>query len=295
MKQVYWGQRQIKPADAAKILEEQNTFAGQRQLKRARVEMLKRKLEQGLFRGAEIAFGKMNGARILLNGQHQLTAIAEGTKAVKAMVQEFQCDSESDLARCYSQFDIVPRRTEREIVQAFATGTGDDIPVDQLQMALRGLTFLIHTLPPGGLGTNLEQYRVTTGMTLLPDERAELLNQFRGEAMFVINTIYPEDGRSLAETKFLARGGSVGAMIMTFRKHKSDAKAFWSMVRDGEQLNRNDPSKRLREALMGMRGKAGGGQVSREMYAKCVQAWNAWRENRELQVLKGTSRMTEVR
>lgn len=70
------------------------------------------------------------------------------------------------------------------------------------------------------------------------------------------------------------------------------------MVRDGVGLTaRYDPRLTLRDGLQGanLRGNAeiptrGGGRtvLPDDMYAWCVNAWNAWRRGEELRTLRGT-------
>ena len=66
------------------------------------------------------------------------------------------------------------------------------------------------------------------------------------------------------------------------------AKEFWTLVKDESAPNRDDPTRVLNRYLL-RTALAGGGPASnaahgkklvdfREMYVKCLHAWNAWRK-----------------
>ena len=69
-------------------------------------------------------------------------------------------------------------------------------------------------------------------------------------------------------------------MFVTWAKHQHQARTFWTKVRDGGQLKVGAPEYRLREYLLRVVMNPGARSTfvsTREIYAKCVVAWNAFR------------------
>lgn len=100
---------------------------------------------------------------------------------------------------------------------------------------------------------------------------------------------------SIATTPWLRRAPVVGAMFATFSKAVKASGEFWDAVRQGTGMSRvNDPRLRLREALKDCSlTKCGSGASRRkkrvfgeEVFHWSINAWNAWREDRELSVLR---------
>jgi hypothetical protein len=84
------------------------------------------------------------------------------------------------------------------------------------------------------------------------------------------------------------RSPVVAAMNATFQKNKKDADAFWTLVRDGSGPNHKSPDRVLNKFLLTKYVNKAGGVTSRsakalaaprEMYVKCLHAWNAWRKD----------------
>ena len=82
----------------------------------------------------------------------------------------------------------------------------------------------------------------------------------------------------------------VAALYETFSALKVKGEDFWNAVGDGTGMSsRNDPRLRLRTSLMSsstMKGSRSRHMPNEEMYRGCIQAWNAWRDGRELAAIR---------
>jgi hypothetical protein len=111
-------------------------------------------------------------------------------------------------------------------------------------------------------------------------EKAHLLGLYVKQGGFVNNIV--KDSRS---SRHLMRSPVVRAMMETYDKDWQSAKIFWEDVRDGAELKKNDPALLLKNylqmaAISARNVKSAYRQESvtaREMYVKCLHAWNASR------------------
>jgi hypothetical protein len=116
------------------------------------------------------------------------------------------------------------------------------------------------------------------------NKRVEFLKRYIKEGSSIHDILSPVP---FPEYRHLARGPVIAAMIITFRKCAAEAEAFWEDVRDGEDLPGKSPALKLRNYLLSATVGVGRGVSSpslnaavgyREMYGKCIIAWNASRK-----------------
>jgi len=63
----------IRPEEAARLLDQRNTYCGQRPRRQSHVDFLARKMKEGLFLNAEISYASLpDGSWALTNGAHTL-------------------------------------------------------------------------------------------------------------------------------------------------------------------------------------------------------------------------------
>lgn len=96
-----------------------------------------------------------------------------------------------------------------------------------------------------------------------------------------------------ADSKLLRRVPVASAMVASYKRAQGAATEFWSAVRDGSDADRDSVSRVLNRFLMtnsvnsGMGASTRKNPVSfREMYDKCVHAWNAYRAGKTSLLLK---------
>lgn len=254
--------------EKAEMISRLNTYIGQRPKKEKHTKMLCNVIEKGLFTTGDIALGKQgwNGGEMMVaNGQHTCDAVMLTGKPITAVVSEYYCKTPEDFALLYRQFDNTPPRTLAEISLPEARSLNLDWNKQVIQAVMCGIGLL-----EGHNGTH-------------KNTRVESLKNYVDVGNFINDIL---SCVRLTESKHIRRAAVVAAMIVTFRKNHADAETFWEEVRDGENLKGRSPSLKLRNYLMTTNTNVGRGvnspslttaASSKEIYAKCIIAWNAYR------------------
>lgn len=257
---------------------------GDRDEKGWRVDHVAEKMKAGMWHGCKwVVLKTPDGKRYRINGKHTSQAALRlwndghaGVMDDKARV-EYQLweGSLSEAPQLYLQFDA-PESSRRpgdyiKCEIASSNGRYGSVSNRAVSVSVAALCFQ----------TEGRSRRLTN------DDRIRLLRANMPLVQFVEDTLGSKAWRSLG---WLARAPVVAAMHATRTKHAIDAAEFWSVVRDGEGMNNTDPRKRVRDYLMTARQGGGGGHnrvgvgsrtvSSRELYVKCIRAWNAWREGK---------------
>lgn len=240
----------ISPKEAAELLK-WNTYVSQRGLRQSHVITLASAIEKGEFHTGEVVIAVSDGKAYLLNGQHQLNAVLLTGMPIKALLVRASCPTKEDLSRLFAQFDVNATRSIKDIVGAEI----DSMDVNWGYRTASLLATAIHYLQ--------------NKKAISKYEKATAIRRFVKEGSFIDQFISND-------TALLKRGPAVAAMITTFWKDEKGAHEFWSGVAFGEMLEKNDARLKLRTYLIGSGLGASGSR--REMYAKCITAWNAWRK-----------------
>jgi hypothetical protein len=243
--------------DAAKRLLTTNNYGAQRKLRPQHVQRLIGEIENDRFTTGHIALATNgDGRRYLMNGQHQLHAIIETGIPVEALIEEATCQTAEDMSMYFGQFDVNESRSLSDLVHA--------------EVYSMGVSWNHRTGP-----------LVATAMVSLSSmskaskyDRAKLVRNFRREANFV-------DAFINVNSKHIQKGPVVASMIQTFWKDPKQAEEFWSAVETGEMLTKGDPRLKLRSFLLSVTFEGNGETATRkEVHAKCITAWNAWRRGK---------------
>lgn len=265
----------VTPKKAAEFLRH-NTYEGQRNKSPRHIQELGEKLVDGRFHNGQVAL-IYNGSTWLADGQHQCEASIVTGKSFPATLLEFTAedgDTKEDVAEVFAQFNVDRSRSRGDIAWIYGCQIG-------METWPRKCVTLCNTAL-GWLASNCGNYNGKS--TLTKDESARLLSKKRKACEFVHDMAFQgADGAA----KHLLRSPTVAAMIATFEKSHADAEVFWAAVRDGDMLKRTDPCFVLREFLLRSNVALGGGARSgdvtvsqREMFAKCIHAWNAYRQKK---------------
>jgi hypothetical protein len=263
-------QRKIKKVgvDEAEKFQSYNCYDGQRPQRPKHVGILAEAMIDGTFTLGHIAIARQGwngGEWMLANGQHQCAAILQVGAPIVAVVEEYDCQTPEDFARLYRTFDNNAVRSLSEIALPEARALKLDWGRRFISIILSGISFI-----EGHNGVH-------------KSKRVEFLKKYIREGRLIHDLFKPV---IFPEYRHLARGAVVAAMIMTLRKDAAEAETFWEEVRDGENLRGNSPSLRLRNYLLSTTIGVGRGVTSpslnaaasnREMYGKCIVAWNAYR------------------
>lgn len=248
----------------------------ERNFSQARYDKHRKNLEQGRLRPPEWATAvcKEDGIEYRVNGQHTSRMLAEAppemVKDVKVTITRFECPTLEDVAILWSTFDPkISVRGARDIYSAFAG------MAPELNRIHSGLINAI----AAGFGVSQEINKGSSSSNRLgPTERGEKLLQETDFVKWSASILVGDDGTHMRRAPVAA------AMYDTWKKSQADARKFWRLVRTGEGKKPTDPDRLLQKFLLTVsiridqapsRAKTAG---QREVYARCITAWNAWRK-----------------
>lgn len=244
-----------------------------RPLNERRQQKLKSMIDLGEFRTCEWASARCKETKTeyRVNGKHTSTILASmnGTapKDLHIIVEQYECDNLEDVARLYCTFDSrVSARTSRDINRIFSATILDvcDLPSWIIDKAVAGLAFSKWEETCGAHGA---------------EEKASLMLD-AGD--FICWLYLLTEGK---DSKHLRRSPAIAAMFQTFCKAQKASTEFWTLVRDASGPNNGSPDRKLNKMLLTcVLGRGPGSRPGnrimkeREMFVKCLHAWNAWRK-----------------
>lgn len=219
-----------------------------------------------------------NGQVYRVNGQHTSTMIVKDsamiTDKMKATVEEYLCDSMRDLADLYGQIDSQESSRNAGDINLSHAAVIDGLMDCNKRVINLGVTALAHE--KWG-----DQY------TRQPKEDRAALMDTAPEFLVFMDKL--KKGLDHSDWRAIGRGPVAMAMLATWRKNRKDAVTFWNLVATGEGEDTKKPDRVLGKYLMRTgvntgRPKAARGigrsEGSPLMYARCIVAWNAWRQGK---------------
>lgn len=226
-----------------------------------------------------IAIEAYNGnCKIMINGQHVCSSRLLGDKDIPVYIEDYLCETPSDLSSLYSKFD---------------RGDHNRSTYDFHRMELAALE-LKWPVPIAVLVTKAVTQIEKIEHKIPKADRPQFLDKYRKEGAFVnyiLNTSIPKENKNKKEaTRHLRRGSVVYPMMITFQKAQEQAKQFWTEVRDGVGPGHKlgSPTYKLRNWLLGVyvfHGRGAGLSPyaktlasDHEISARCITAWNAFRK-----------------
>lgn len=250
-----------------------------RPLNPKRVEAYRKMLAAGLFRPVQWATVHCNEtqATYRVNGKHTSNLFAEYEdlpQSVYATIEHYHCDDLDDVARLYATFDSRTQvRTTNDINRAFAAIDPDlsELPTKIINLCVTAIAYCKHG----------DQYAQIPAA-----ERAECLLDEQNKAFVAwVHAVLGNSGNR-ESSRLLWRSSVVAAMHASYQKCRRDANEFWLAVRDGTGATPKTPDRVLNRFLLGKAvlgsktARHSSGLVSpREMFVKCLHAWNAWRRD----------------
>lgn len=243
-----------------------------RPLSRRRLEVYHKLLESRQFRPVTWAkawcLETQDWYRV--NGKHTSTLLNEVKvipKGFSVIIESYECDTLEDVARLYGTFDSkMQSRTAQDIYISFA-----HVSPELRDMRGRFITSLVAGI---GYHTWGEDYTKKQ-----PAERAELLMDYLPFCSWAWGLLEVDS----QETRNMSRQGVMAAMLQTFLKSAVKSTEFWTAVRDETGSSPDCPdrvlSKWLSQAKVKGRSPTRSGMTvtTREMVARCIHGWNAWR------------------
>jgi len=253
-------------------------------------------MKRGLFRHAEIAFARYDNQDVMINGQHQCHAIIDSGCSVPAIIEHFRLNSQTELSEAFRQYDTHLMRSMRDMVHAEADSLGCPWPskVSELLVAAIRLECLANpaSLTSVGKVGSFGENRLAA-VKLSREAIVDKLSDYQEDGKFIYHILSggTNDRVRFAASRHLQRAPVIWVMMKSARKSKEDAIVFWSRVRDGEMLSKDDVAYKLREFLcntsaVSMKRLSYRKANVREFAYRCAVAWNAFRQKRDLKVLK---------
>lgn len=247
-------------------------FGGERKLDKTRCSRLRELLEEGKFRTCSWAVVDCleDGQQYRINGQHTSHVLNEfngSLPAVFVTVERYEADTLKDVADLFATFD--PRWSTRTTsdtnrAQAAAIPELDGINSRAIDLAASGMA--IHF----GSGN---RSRITQ------EQRSRNISLHSNFVLWLNNMEFVQSN----QRRHMARSAVVGAMFATFQKSSEEATDFWMMVKNSSAPNADHPTRLLERYLMTAKGRTD----DREIYAKCIHAWNYWRKgNKCMKIIK---------
>lgn len=249
-----------------------------RDLSVRRIEAYRKIAEAGLFRPLQWATAHCSetGGTYRVNGKHTSTLFSDDSvtipRGLVSIIEHFKCDTMEDLAKLYSTYDSrLVTRTTNDINKSFAAVDEDlaDVPVSIISLCVTAIAYTKYgphyTSKPAA-------------------ERAEVLFDPHNKQFvrWVVEMVVGKDSRHIK------RGPVVSAMYETWKRSHRAATDFWTAVRDHSGETPSSPDRKIGKFLLtrsvntgngGRKNMGGSACAPREMYVKCLHAWNAWRRN----------------
>lgn len=255
-----------------------------RPLSEKRIAAYRRMIEDQSFRPVTWSrvFCKETDQWYRVNGKHTSTLFASLEPAelegLVIVLEDYSCDTLEDVARLYATFDSKTQiRNASDINKSFAA-----IVPELSHLAYRHVNLCV-----GALAWDAKPSTPHLGS---PQDRAERLFDNVKVVLWLCN-IVPYDTKKCGH---MFRVPVMGAMVSTYRKHQGDANTFWLAVREEDGVKPTSPDRKLAKFLSGVVVESGpaaqkpriGQSLSRrasprEIYVKCLHAWNAWRKGGE--------------
>jgi hypothetical protein len=249
----------ILPRDAKAMLKRNK---GNRNVRENKVQEFAGDMKRGawIVNGESIQFD-IEGR--ILNGQHRLLACvmadtAFTTFVVRNLPKEAQTTMDTGIKRNLG--DTLRWRGEKDVYS--------------LGGALRIIWYFKQTRTITTQGIRVQPTKSEL-LTLL-DEHPEIRD-------------YIAPPRADENKKLLAPSVSAALYYLFSRVDEDDAKEFFKRLGSGANLSENDPIFRLRNVLIQNRGRTHSKMSTKHKAALAVKAFNAWREGREITLLRYAS------
>jgi hypothetical protein len=249
-----------------------------RPLSERRLAFYRKQLAEGSFRPVTwaSAYCEETDTIYRVNGKHTstlLSGIDPLPKDFYVTVERYSCLLLEDVAMLWATFDSsVATRTGNEIIASFASTVPEFVGVKQKTLSL------------SVFAASYQKWDIDFYNESRVAERAELLLDHVDFVLWLDTLLFPKDG-NVGRAKHLRRGPVVAAILGTRLSSEESSDAFWRHVRDEDQAQ-GLPTRVLAKWLSEVTfknhhaGKAGKKVVLfREMFVRCLHAWNAWRTN----------------
>jgi hypothetical protein len=265
---------------------------GERPLKTARLEYLRRELAAGTVVAFIWVVALFNGIRYRINGKHSSHLLADENVVIpagaKTTLYTYTCETEADLASLWSKYDNKDSvRNNREQLHAHAANSQELANVSQ--------TVLLTAQRAVGI-VELGESAYNRASS---DKRFETLLA-HADFCHWLARLLPLGHKSRI---FVSRHGVVDAMYRSWRVNPEKADIFWREMVSGSNPNPNSQSRLLHDHCLAHGAHQGSGATSRSgkpalpwkaLASHLVAGWNAWRQGRVVKHFRFTGSIPEV-
>lgn len=251
-------------------------YENQRSISEKHVLVLADLMKRGRWQSkSQLDFAVLNGRYILINGYHRAYAQVKSGKTITWSIALHKANTEADLRTLYYAFDTnIRARGSRDILKAveFVSTTG--VPAEMADALYRATPYLASKfiIDPKHKNFLVEKQA---------DRRLELASEYAKAASRLAAAI---DGMQGSRKLKFKNGAVVAVAVATFRYQSETAWQFWTGVAQMDGLKRGDPRLALCNDFM-TRKVTGGGHRA-EAFAPSIIAWNAFFNERPLQLIK---------
>ncbi len=265
--------------EGARVILQYLNFPGQRKVDASRVYGHRHAIIRGdWMEGHAVTLVELPDGRIwLVDGQHRLTAIAQGDSRVAVTIRIVPVESEREAREFYAGFDQATSvRTNAQVIEA--------VQADQatgLSKAMASAVFDASVL----LSNNLEPL---TGAASVRNNRDLFLqhNRLQSIADWAVEARQYEQITQKAKRALRSRlmqSGPTAVALYTLRHQPVRAKEFWTGLAENDGLRSSDPRSALYADLLTR--NLGSGSI-RQRVQQSAAAWNAFYRGRTLQQIK---------
>ena len=260
----------VLPASASSWVGQYN-YKHQRPLKARLVTRYAQCMSMGTFRDhTPVSFAVLDGAPILVNGQHTLSGIAQSGKPMLLQLELIRVSSFSEISTLYSTFDVGGVRTTFDAI----VGLHEELGLEKKES--RSLSVAVKLLMLGlkartnGLSAKLERDIKDHAYV-----RA-FMRDWKFEAGAYFTAIRPALS---VDRELFMRGGVVATAMVTFRCCPDLAEIFWGVAAGDDGLRKGDPRKSL---VNWLRANGASGKSVNDQHKACIACWNAFFNERQL-------------
>lgn len=264
---------------------ELTAFDPDRPLDDQHVAYLINAMKRGTFRPEQVTIMTcvLDGQEYRMNGQHTAWARWEMPDSYRCPIQHlrYRAETENDMRSLYGSIDRLKPRTNGNVIVAYLFGTTEWNGTSKavLRKLAEGMTFW-----KWGGGHEAHSHDADDRAFMLMTDHYDLSRKVGA----FLEASAGRDG------KHIQRRPVVAAMFATFSKSAAAASEFWSSVRDGVGFgDKHDPRLVLRNGLLSASIGIGRGATdekksvtTEEMYRWSIHAWNAYRNQQPLKILK---------
>lgn len=270
----------------AKQFAEMEPAPHDRPLSERRLQVYERLMRDGKFRPVTWATAVCaeTGGTYRVNGKHTSTMLStlDVLPEFYVTIENYSCPTLEDVAQLYATFDSkMMSRTSSDIYLSFAATCDEikELPNKVITSCCVGIAY-----------AKMSQHDYSRSQ---PADRAEYILEHSDfvvwyHRLLTMQGSYTDTSIGTKDRyQHLNRQSVVAAMFKTWDRDKDAALKFWLEVRDESGATPEIPTRKLAKWLLLTTIKSKGASLretttekatTREMFVKCLHAWNAWRK-----------------